>query len=317
MPEETTVLPPLHAASSDLDIEEVKRLIAAGANATAVDCYKQTALHYMFTTSSMFKTRYVELYEAFGDLFGDLTPETINAQCKNGNTLLSLAVRHNTPELVEILLNTAGIDKTALNSQGNNLLHISALYNKKDYRVFDLVLPHYDINATNHEGSSALHLAVRSSNLDAIQRLIRSGAEIDIVDSSNHTPLYSTVRSRSRHKSQIIKMLKDADANPALARADSAKDYQLILRASSEDIGSVSEFSPVSSSDTTQPFSSTRSSYSDAMIASPMIQSMICPPFSSPSNSTEEITPDATVRRDSIDSDGILEDRLEDLEINK
>ena len=51
------------------------------------------------------------------------------------------------------------------------------------------------INDLNDQGVSALHLAAVEGNLSCIDILAKNGADIDIVDAQNTTPLEYAVRS--------------------------------------------------------------------------------------------------------------------------
>ena len=152
--------------------------------------------------------------------------KNINQANKTGATALALAVRSNSPEVVQYILNNGG-DVNATDAKGNNLTYYllesysprqakdfepklktlqsaglnlatpqkdgNSIYHlavaKNDLQLLKLIQPYAsDVNAKNAEGLTALHKAAMMSKDDSIlQYLISIGAKKDVKTNFDET----------------------------------------------------------------------------------------------------------------------------------
>eukprot|EP00243_Klebsormidium_subtile_P003754 TRINITY_DN17346_c0_g1_i1.p2 TRINITY_DN17346_c0_g1~~TRINITY_DN17346_c0_g1_i1.p2 ORF type:complete len:375 (-),score=128.00 TRINITY_DN17346_c0_g1_i1:282-1406(-) len=112
--------PPLHAAASSGNHEEVKKLIEEGADKDEQDAEGRTALHFAAGYGEM------KCAEALLDAGAD-----VNATDKNKNTALHYAAGYGRAECVEMLVK-AGASCTLRNMDGKTPGDVAKLNNQKD-----------------------------------------------------------------------------------------------------------------------------------------------------------------------------------------
>lgn len=99
---------------------------------------------------------------------------------------------------------------------GRSPLHYVALdYEKgrQSMEIVRLVQEGYECNQQDKNGWTPLHFATQENSLEAVEALIRAGADVDIVDEHGNTPLWRAVFS-SKGNGEVIKALLKAGANP-------------------------------------------------------------------------------------------------------
>ncbi|XP_042262853.1 serine/threonine-protein phosphatase 6 regulatory ankyrin repeat subunit C isoform X1 [Thunnus maccoyii] len=123
-----------------------------------------------------------------------------------GNTPLHVAARYGQELLISTLL-TNGADKAKQGILGMLPLHLAALYGFPDCcrkllcnGQFYSILPSptcgqmpsfgFDINTPDDEGRTCLHAAASGGNIDCLNLLLNSGAELDIKDNLGRSPLH-------------------------------------------------------------------------------------------------------------------------------
>ena len=75
------------------------------------------------------------------------------------------------------------------NEKGQSLLISAILYN--NYEMFDLLLDNFiNVNIKDNFGLTAAHYAVINNHLGFLKTLIRSKADLDIVDNDGENVLY-------------------------------------------------------------------------------------------------------------------------------
>ena len=122
-----------------------------------------------------------------------------HAYDRKGNTLLHLATAQGNAEVVKFLLEQHA-SVAAANQEGQTALHLSALTTAPDLSAALLVeiesMPSKArsavLNAKDAElGRTALHYAAKLGSEDTVQRLLKAGADPDVLTKTKHTPLRS------------------------------------------------------------------------------------------------------------------------------
>lgn len=83
--------------------------------------------------------------------------------------------------------------------QGNNLIHLCSRDGGNNEILMVLLNRNIDINHRNHEGRTPLHLAAESGNPSSIRELLSLGADFEVLDSGNKSPIDLAVESASRN----------------------------------------------------------------------------------------------------------------------
>lgn len=203
----------LHYAARAQSHQALEILITAGGNIETRDIYGHTPLHIASMFAEETSHQKVELLIAQG--------ADIHAKSTDEATPLCMAVQAGSLAAVEILI-AAGADLHAkrtnpiLSMQFNmkfvndTLLHKASI-NGHALIVALLIKNKIDINAQDDILASALHYATAAESFDVIKLLIASGAQLNIADKDNATPLHVAIIT---HKNQeIIQYLIDAGAD--------------------------------------------------------------------------------------------------------
>jgi ankyrin repeat protein len=154
----------LHDAVIIEDANDLKRLIASGADVNAMDENGQTPLHVAASRGSK---KMVEL----------LIEKGARTEAKNisGQTALYDAVELRKVEIVKLLL-ALGADSRTIMTSGNTALHAAAAKGYQD--IAELLLAHdADINSGESE-SAPIHEAMKADQKQMVQFLIDKGADI-------------------------------------------------------------------------------------------------------------------------------------------
>jgi len=113
--------------------------------------------------------------------------DEINFVDKHGYTALDLAVIHNSPEIVEILLEN-GANPNIKDKNGYTPLH-RAIIRYSDKIVYLLLKYKADPNIKDKHGYTPLHRAVIEQAPKLVKLLLEHGADPNIKDSHGFTPL--------------------------------------------------------------------------------------------------------------------------------
>lgn len=169
---------PLLTAVSSEDFDEVKDLIAKGANVNAKDKNygNSTALHVAVESGNAEIAKYLLDMGA-----------KINARDRNRRTPLMMIDYDTTPELVRMLLDHRA-KVNAFDTERNTPLIIAAEYkNAAVLRV--LIDAGATVNAQNKEGKTALMLAAENNYYDSVKVLLESGANVHLRDADGESAL--------------------------------------------------------------------------------------------------------------------------------
>lgn len=154
-----------------------------------------------------------------------------------GRTALHFAARHDSVELIQILLD-AGADVNASNNWGDTPLHIAAAEIKSPSVVLKLIEAGADVNAKSSLGYTPLHSTAGSfvpsftsccpNQLEILQALIAAGADVNARSWDGETPLHEA--AFHAEDPLIIVALVEAGAEIE-ARSETVKDTPLLKAA--------------------------------------------------------------------------------------
>ncbi len=189
----------LYKACQKGNINKVRSLIASGANVSWVyDAEHQTPLYLASKNNSL---EIVDLLIAAG---ADLNTGNV----VNGDTPFCIAAKYEHLNIMNKLKN-AGADVNRPCGSGNPVFFVVGINNIKMLKK--LIELEVDVNAVewnNHQ--SPLHYASKRSNMEAMDLLIKAGADVNQVDKYGYTPLHLTVKYaynlNNRYKYAIEKL---------------------------------------------------------------------------------------------------------------
>ena len=167
---------PLTRAVANDDVDEVRELIAKGANVNGKDenYSKITPLFIAIENGN------VEITKILLD-FG----AKVNARDKEKQTPLMRLDEDATPELID-LMTASGVKVNLVDSEGNTALIFAARSTKADV-VQKLVDAGADVNISNNEGQTALMNAVQSENPENIRILLVAGSQVNAKNREGET----------------------------------------------------------------------------------------------------------------------------------
>ena len=172
----------LHGAALRGDVDEVRRLIAQGADLKATDKNGNTALHK--AADSWLRN------ERHADVIAELIERgaDVNAQNKDGNTPLHKAARRGDTNAMGELLDR-GADAQARNELYETPLHRAALSGEIN-AAQDLIARGASIHVRGKYGDTPLHHAAYMGNASVVNFLIAKGIKVDVRNSREETPLH-------------------------------------------------------------------------------------------------------------------------------
>uniref|UniRef100_A0A8C9TA92 Notch receptor 2 n=1 Tax=Scleropages formosus TaxID=113540 RepID=A0A8C9TA92_SCLFO len=168
-------------------------LIAQGATLMAqTDRTGETALHLA--------ARYARADAAKRLLDAGADP---NARDNMGRTPLHAAVAADAQGVFQILIRNRATELDARMNDGTTPLILAARL-AVEGMVEELVHCHADVNAVDDHGKSALHWAAAVNNVEATLVLLKNGANRDMQDNKEETPLFLAAREGSFEAAQIL-----------------------------------------------------------------------------------------------------------------
>lgn len=195
---------PLHIAASFSTFEVIEKLIAHGANINIKDHLGNTLLHQATLRRDDHAMKIVDLLIQ--------KKLTVNAKNNTGNTPFLHASGNSTIEVVTKLI-AHGADINAKNRLNETALHRAISHNNNANNALKFVnlfiSKKLAINAKNNDGTTPLHLAVATSRIKIITKLLAAGANVNAKDNQNHTPIFSILQTNSpyRHTEKILDLL--------------------------------------------------------------------------------------------------------------
>lgn len=170
------------------DARHVQLLLAAGADAHAVDAEGRTLLHLAVAANAV---------ECLRALLA-VNEEAVNAQNSALNSPLHLAAQQNCRECERLLLNVSGVDICRKNKAGRTPLAITC------HREQMLLAPWLDVNAEYEYGGSLLHLALAWSGNTLGLLLQVPGVDVNKRDSGGWPPLHHAAMTRYRGNVELL-----------------------------------------------------------------------------------------------------------------
>ena len=173
---------PLHYAAYNGKAEVVELLINLGANKDAKDVKGYTPLHYAASFGNIDTVRF--LIDSKAD---------IDAKNDIGETSLHLAIDMAKIDTIRFLIDSKA-NKEAKNDYGETSLHLAVGHHSLDILKI-LIKSGGDIKARNNDGNTPLHLAADEGLADITKNLINSGADLEARNNDGNTPLHMAART--------------------------------------------------------------------------------------------------------------------------
>ena len=229
---------PLHIAAYEGKVEEVKTLLADGADVNEPTAAGWTAL--MWAARGGKPEVLQVLKDAGGDLYAKngfgSTPlhaaahfeefvdkeasctklllewmdrDKIDGTNNFGWTALHWAGKGGHPAAAKALMDK-GADVKATNMKGNTPLHEACQNGKLD--ILQVLLDGgSDVHATTTDGETPVHIAAYLGFVDAVDVLLKAGAAVDPLDKEQASPLYRAARGG---EVEVVELLLKAGADP-------------------------------------------------------------------------------------------------------
>ncbi len=155
------------------------------------------------------------------DIVNDLLDGGASLAAENayGRTPLHVATAFGEIEMMELLL-LNGADTNALDREGKTpLMDAAANSWRNTVEVVNVLVGNgANIEARAEDGETALHEAARELNCDAAMALLKHGADINVRDKWNHTPLRTAACiAGDRRASEMVGLLLRAGADETIA----------------------------------------------------------------------------------------------------
>ena len=188
----------------------VRKLMSAGADVYAASARGKTALHFAAEYG------YLELAKWLIDAKAD--GAFVNVRDASGRSPLHFAAGEGSHELVSLLLQR-GADVHAVDAAGRTPLHDAAEQKGEIKKEFDatvrlLIEANANVNQrTTSNEESPLCKAAAGMSVDVVARLLSAGADVNLADSKNESPLYKAANMHTHMTHPILAVLLDADAD--------------------------------------------------------------------------------------------------------
>lgn len=203
-------------ACKDGNVEQVKQLIALGADICAVNASGLTP----FATAVLAKHKPVveELLRQGVD---------INTQA-SGMPVLTLATRMLDYQMVKFLLENGAYVNIQDAKDMTALMHATQLCDLKIARL--LLSSGANVNLKRNDGATALALCAQNNNIPMARELIAYGADVSLSDQNGQSPLMHAIKNKSEYV--INELLK---ANASIATTDAQGITPLMLAANNNE----------------------------------------------------------------------------------
>ncbi|RFU35297.1 hypothetical protein B7463_g1040, partial [Scytalidium lignicola] len=194
---------------SDEDIQLIKRLIECGVSFHSVNKKGRTVAHVV--PSECRKTCHPGTRDFLFTILQKIDPSfDINARDLDGHTSLHLAAVVSEPRTFSLI--HAGADPGAQSHDGRTPLHCAARGCQSGIlamiiRLSGELKQRLDIDAVDTHGQTPLHDACRSGCPESVRILLDAGADFNVLDTSNCTPLVTCAEFLDEQKHWDNKLL--------------------------------------------------------------------------------------------------------------
>ena len=173
----------LMLASEKKNVDAMNVLLRAGADRTIKDANGDTWIHYAIRGWCS-----KEVLQSIIDQGAD-----VNATNKKNVTFLMLASEMGNVDAMNVLLR-AGADRTIKDAIGNTWIHYAIRGGCSKEVLQSIIDQGAYVNATNKKNVTSLMLAMEKRNVDAMNVLLRAGADRTIKDANGNTWIHYAIR---------------------------------------------------------------------------------------------------------------------------
>ena len=166
------------------DVDAINVLLKAGADTNIAQTGGYTCLHKAVSANCGKQT-----VQAILDHGADV--DAIN---KYNKTALLIACMHGKIDAINVLLK-AGADTNITETYGHTCLHKAVNANCDEQTVQAIIDHGADVNAINKDNETALLIACMDGQNDAINVLLKAGADTNITETDGHTCLHKAVNA--------------------------------------------------------------------------------------------------------------------------
>eukprot|EP00968_Pinguiococcus_pyrenoidosus_P020344 scaffold2353_cov178-Pinguiococcus_pyrenoidosus.AAC.1 len=189
---------PLYRAAEEGDVEEVRKLLAAGANLEVANDFGWMPLHIAAGNG------HLEVVQALLD--SGANKEAAN---KNGTTPLRVAVENGHLEVVQALLDNGASTTPLPEYLIAHTIHIAAHNGHPDV-VQALLDRGANKEAANNNGWTPLYIAAQNGQLEVVRALLEHGANKEAANNNGWTPLYIAAQNGQL---EVVRALLEHGAN--------------------------------------------------------------------------------------------------------
>lgn len=216
----------LHVAAENCDANSLSLFLEIPVAASIInqkDLKGRTPLLLACGTGSGFTNGVALLLNA-----GASTEEKDNS----GNTAIHASILTNTDsaskELSQIVLEKNSSLLNAKNNAGQTPLMIS-LQNKKSETSAWILAFHPDVLAKDNLGNTSLHYACNSGMEDSVKKIISLGAEINVLNSQNESPICIASKKQYENISDSLLRIRGINIDTKDSKGKSARNYLMDL----------------------------------------------------------------------------------------
>lgn len=133
-----------------------------------------------------------------------------NSAEEQGAVSMAHAIRNHSARMARLLLD-AGANPNTISLFGQPVIHTASKH-AETIGVLELLLAHgADVNVSNNLGYTALMVAAKNGQLDSVQLLVRSGANVNAVDRPGDSCLTEAVTSNDHRIAEYLVRRDDFD----------------------------------------------------------------------------------------------------------
>lgn len=113
----------------------------------------------------------------------------------------------------EFLNSIQSVEINTLNDEGENMLHEAIVYNPEFASI--LIDMNIKLNQQTKENATPLHYAAHHMQLEIARKIIKKGANVNLVDKHGNTPLWYAIHF-ARDNYDMVELLVNAGADTSI-----------------------------------------------------------------------------------------------------